>query len=137
MDVALDKREQFLKDNCDAVEEVSYTKAFTSAALALQREQLTDASIKIADILEEKKEVMAEYKERMKPLEQMRDKAIQNLKDKSQLVTEQCFKFLDEDTKMIGFYNKEGRLVSSRPAFPKELSPTIFSINRKNGTENQ
>lgn len=135
-DIAIEEREQFLEDNCDAVEDVTYSRAFAPEELALKREQLTDSSIKIADIEEEKKEVMDGFKERMKPLQEQKADAIKALRDKSQTVTEKCYKFLDEDTKMVGFYNKEGNLVSSRPAFQRELQKTIQMDIRKNGTSN-
>ena len=135
-DIALEERASFLEDNCDAVEEVTYSRAFEPEELALKREKLTDASIKIADIEEEKKEVMDGFKERLKPLQEQKADAIKALRDKSQTVTEKCYKFLDEETKMVGFYNKEGNLVSSRPAFQKELQKTIQMYIRKNGTNN-
>lgn len=133
-DIALEERASFLEDNCDAVEEVTYSRAFEPEELALKREQLTDASIKIADIEEEKKEVMDGFKVRLKPLQEQKADAIKALRDKSQTVTEKCYKFLDEGTKMVGFYNKEGNLVSSRPAFQRELQKTIQMDIRKNGT---
>lgn len=133
-DIALEERASFLEDNCDAVEEVTYSRAFEPEELALKREQLTDASIKIADIEEEKKEVMDGFKVRLKPLQEQKADAIKALRDKSQTVTEKCYKFLDEETKMVGFYNKEGNLVSSRPAFQRELQKTIQMDIRKNGT---
>ena len=133
--VPLEDRAQVLEDSCDAVEDVTYSKPFTPEELALKREQLTDASIKIADIEEEKKQVMDGYKERLKPLQTQKEDAIKALRDKSQTVTEKCYKFFDEDTKTVGFYNSEGNLVNSRPAFKQELQKTIFSVMRKNGTE--
>lgn len=135
-DIAIEKRAQFLEDNCDAVEDITYSRAFAPEELALKREQLTDSSIKIADIEEEKKAVMDSIKERLKPLQEQKDEAIKALREKSQTVTEKCYKFLDEETKMVGFYNKEGNLVSSRPAFQKELEKTIMMELRKNGTNN-
>ncbi len=135
-DIALEERAQFLEDNCDAVEDVTYSRAFSPEELALEREQLTDSSIKIADIEEEKKAVMDGFKERLKPLNETKDEAIKALREKSQTVTEKCYKFLDEETKMVGFYNKEGNLVNSRPAFQKELEKTIMMELRKNGTNN-
>ena len=135
-DIALEERAQFLEDNCDAVEDVTYSRAFSPEELALKREQLTDSSIKIADIEEEKKAVMDEFKERLKPLKETNGEAIKALRDKSQTVTEKCYKFIDEETKMVGFYNKEGNLVNSRPAFQKELVKTIHMELRKTGTHN-
>ncbi|MBQ5997170.1 MAG: chaperonin GroEL, partial [Bacteroidales bacterium] len=49
----------------------------------------------IADIEEEKKQVMDGFKEQLKPLQAEKAEAISNLKSKSQVVTEECFKFLD------------------------------------------
>jgi len=134
-DIAIEERAQFLYDNCDMVEEVTYNKPFAPEELAQQREELTDVSIKIADIEDEKKIVMEQYKEQLKPLQEQKSKAIKALKEKSQTVTEQCYKFLDEETKMVGFYNAEGSLINSRPAFPKELQRTIQMELRKTGTE--
>jgi hypothetical protein len=135
-DIALEDREQFLEDNCDAVEDVTYSRAFSPEELAQKREQLTESSIKIADIEEEKKLVMDGYKERLKPLQEQKAEAIDALRDKSQVVTERCYKFIDEETKMVGFYNNEGNLVNSRPAFQKELEKTIQMEIRKTGTHN-
>lgn len=87
-------------------------------------------SIKISDIEEEKAEVVKEYKERLAPLMKERAVAIDNLKKKSETKTEECFKFFDEETKMVGFYNREGQLVNSRPAFPNEMQRTVFQMAR-------
>ena len=135
-DYSLEEREEFLRNTCDGTEQVSYSRVFTPEELAKQRELLTDASIKLADIEEQKKDVLSKYKEQAKPYAEQRAKAIDNLRTKSETVTEECFKFFDEDTKMVGFYNKEGHLVSSRPAFPNEMQKTMFQELRKNGTDN-
>ena len=135
-DIAIEERSQFLEDNCDAVEDVTYSRAFAPEELALKREMLTDASIEIADIEEQKKKVMDEFKKRLEPLNVVKSDAIKALREKSQTVTEKCYKFLDEETKMVGFYNKEGNLVNSRPAFQKELEKTIHMELRRTGTHN-
>ena len=132
----IEDREDFLRNICDGSEEISYSRVFSPEELAKQRELLTDASIKLADIAEEKKAAMAEYKEQEKPFLEQKAKAIENLRTKAETVTEECFKVLDEDTKMVGFYNQNGDLVSSRPAFPNELQKTIFTELRREGTNN-
>ena len=131
----LEEREQFLRNTCDGTEEVSYSRVFTPEELAKQRELLTDASISLAEIEDAKKLAMSEFKERAKPYIKQKEKAIANLKTKSETVIEDCFKYFDEDTKMVGFYNIEGNLVSSRPAFPNEMQKTVFSEIRKTGTD--
>lgn len=136
-DICLEDRSQYLRDNCDAVEEITYSKSFSTEELAEQRESLTDLSIKIADIEAELDEAKKQYKEMLKPLYKDKAVAIENLKKKAQVVTEECCKFFDEETKMIGYYNNEGKLVNSRPAFPNEMQGNLFRINvPKTGTDN-
>ncbi len=135
-DYSLEEREQFLRNTCDGMEEISYSRVFTPEELAKQREVLTEASIALADIEKAKKEAMDNFKEQAKPYIEEKTKAIENLKNKAETVFETCFKYIDEETKMVGFYNAEGNLVSSRPAFPNELQKTVFAEIRKTGTDN-
>ena len=135
-DLAIEAREEFLRNTCDGTEEVSYSRVFSPEELAKQRELLTDASIRLADIEEEKKQAMADFKEQAKPYAEQRAKAIQNLRTKAETVTEVCYKYFDEETNMVGFYNREGNLVSSRPAFPNEMQKTMFQVLSKEGTNN-
>jgi hypothetical protein len=133
---SLEEREQFLNNTCDGTEEVSYSRVFTPEELAEQREQLTEASIKLADIDEKKKESMDFFKQQAKPYAEQRQKAIEALRTKAEIVIEVCYKYFDEETKMVGFYNKQGNLVNSRPAFPNEMQKTVFQVMRKDGTNN-
>lgn len=132
-DIPIEERGEFLKDNCDAVEKVTYSKTFTSEELAKQRETLTEVSIKIADIEEEKKENAKHFKELLEPLTKERSLCVERLKSKSEVVSEDCYKFYDEETNMVGFYNDDGDLVYSRPAFPNEMQKTIYA-NIRTGT---
>lgn len=134
-DYSLEEREEFLSNTCDGTEEVSYSRVFTPEELAKQRELLTDASIKLADIDEKKKAAMDQFKEQAKPFAEQRTKAINALRTKSETVTEKCYKFFDEETKMVGFYNKECLLINSRPAFQNEMQKTVFADMRE-GTNN-
>ena len=93
---SLEEREQFLSNTCDGTEEVSYSRVFTPEELAKQRELLTEASIKLADIDEAKKEAMAEFKEQAKPYTEQRQKAIDALRTKAETVTEVCYKYEDD-----------------------------------------
>lgn len=51
---------------------------------------------------------------------------------------EPCYKLIDEDEKMAGYYNKEGMLVYERPARLEELQPRLFKHNAtKTGTDDK
>lgn len=130
-------RWQFLQDNADAVEEIGYTHRFTPDELAQKKESLAETSIQINDIETEKKEAMEDFKQQLKPLNEMKQTLLENIKKGSEyVVNEECVKILLHEEKMAGYYNKLGELVYSRPIMPQEMQKTIFNINRKTGTDN-
>jgi hypothetical protein len=130
------KRIDFLESNCDKVEEKGYMKRFTPDQMARMKEALSETSIEINDVEEDKKEVMKDFKARLDPLTDERKRLLTGLKNKAEHVTEKCYKFIDMETREVGFYNQEGDLIESRPAFPDELQSNIFQVNRKTGTNN-
>lgn len=126
----------FLKDNADAVEEVGYTHRFTPDELAQKKESLAETSIQINDIETEKKDVMEDFKQQLKPLNETKQILLENIKKGSEYVeNEECAKILYHEEKMVGYYNKLGELVYSRPIMPQEMQKTIFNMNRKTGTD--
>lgn len=135
-DISEKDRWQFLCDNADAVEKIGYTHRFTPEELSQKKESLAEVSITINDIETEKKEVMEEFKERLKPLNEEKAELLDHIKKGSEFrADEECAKILYHDERMAGFYNKLGELVYSRPIMPQEMQKTMFSINRKTGTE--
>ena len=122
-------RVAFLMDNCDAVEEKGYMKPFTPEELARMKESLSETDIEINDIEEEKTA-------RLEPLTTERKKTLDGLKKKAEFVTERCFKFIDQEAREVGYYNENGDLIESRPAYSEELQTTLFQIGRKTGTNN-
>lgn len=125
-------RWQFLQDNADAVEEIGYTHRFTPDELAQKKESLAETSIKINDIEIEKKEVMDGYKEQLKPLNEEKQKLLENIKKGSEYVEdEECVKILYHEEKMAGYYNRLGELVYSRPIMPQEMQKTILILTVK------
>lgn len=133
-DVPLEKRAQFLKDNCDKVEMKKYNKQFSSQELSDKRLQLETVSINISDLKQQKKDYDDAYKIEMKPLMDIHDKTVKELKDRTVQVEENCYAFIDEDSKMIGFYNGEGLLIYSRPLTVDELQKTVHMEVRRTGT---
>lgn len=124
------QRESFLKDNCDACEQKGYMKPYSPEELQGHKEKLANVSIEIAEIEAEMKQVQAEYKGRLKPLKEARSMMVSNIKSKAEYVNEMCYRFTDQETKETGFYNKDGKLIESRPATADELQPTIFHALR-------
>lgn len=129
------ERWKFLQDNADAVEKIGYTHRFTPEELAQKKETLAEVSITINDVEMEKKQVMEDFKERLKPLIEAKHELLDHIKRGSEFVeNEECVKILYHEEKMAGYYNRLGELVYSRPIMPQEMQKTIFNINRKTGT---
>lgn len=130
------QRIAFLQDNCDAVEETGYMKRYTPEQIQAMKEDLAETSISINDLETEKKEIVKEFKEKTDPLREHRSTLLKGIKEKAIFTKEKCFKFVDQEAKMTGFYNSEGDLVELRPANSDELQGTIFQMQRKTGTNN-
>lgn len=127
----LDERKQFLIDNADEVVEMDYSKAFDADELAKKKTELAEKSIKINDLNEAIKDYKEEVGLELKPLKEEVKNLLGDIKAKSRIVTEKCYKFVDEEERMACFYNAEGVLVSSRPATRDEISPTLFKEFKK------
>ena len=133
MDKYIEKH--LLADNCDAIDKIGYTRRFEPEELDQRKNELAETSISISEIEEEKKAADSGFKLRRKPLDDRKAQLLSDLKNKSEYVTEDCYKFIDHDARMVGFYNSEGELVSSRSIYPEEMQKTIFSAMRT-GTDN-
>lgn len=128
-------RKEFLEANSDAIEEVSYTRRFSKDEMSAHRVLYCEASEKIEDLNEAKKEYLSQLKEDLKPLAKERKEILTKIKNKSEQVTEKCFKIVDHQNKETGYYNSLGELVYSRPIMPDEMQKTIFTINKATGTD--
>lgn len=127
-------RVSFLRDNCDAVEDLGYTKSLPNDEIEALKDRLVENNIQLRDVRADKKAANKEFNDQIKQLEESNDEVTGKLKAKSEFVTEPCFKFVDEDEREVGYYNNEGLLVYSRPARPEELNKNIFRMSRT-GTE--
>lgn len=127
----LQRRREFLMDNCDKVEEKGYTKRYSEEELVAMKNKLTNLSIQVNDLEMEKKEIMKEFKVKLDPLKEEKLELIDGLKTKANYVTENCYKFIDQDNRQVGYYNSEGDLIDVRPAGAEELQTNIFQLTRK------
>ena len=131
----LNERKLFLKDNCDAVETIGYMKPFDEEQISQMKTDLSEISIEINDIEEEKKSTSALFKLQLDPLNEQRKELLKGIKEKAEYVKDTVYKFIDTDTKPVEYYNDMGHLVSMRQATAEESQKTIFQIDRT-GTNN-
>lgn len=121
----LEERKQFLLDNCDKVVKMDYHKPFSSDELAEMKTDFAEKHIRIAALEDKIKEFKEQVNIELKPLKDAANEIRENIKSKGQNVNEECYQFLDEDERMMCFYNSEGILISSRPATNNEMQKTI------------
>jgi len=127
----------FLTDNCDSIESKGYMKRFTPEQLQKMKESLSVNAIAINDIQEEQKAAVSDFKAQLRPIQEEQKEVLKGLKNKSEHVTERCFKFIDVENREVGFYNEDGELIESRPAYADEMQGNIFQSLKKTGTDNQ
>ena len=105
-------------------------RQFTPEELLKKKEELSELCISINDVEEEKKAAMEDFNKELKPLLERKKVTLGELKKKAELVSEDCYKFIDPEAREVGFYNQNGDLVESRPAYSEELQQTIFQVMR-------
>lgn len=63
-----EERIAFLEDNADSVENKEYFKRFTPQELKEKKDRKIDVDVEVADLDEEKKAKLKEYKDKIDPL---------------------------------------------------------------------
>lgn len=126
-------RVKSLEANCDKLENTSYMKQFTHDEILTMKEELSEVSILLNDIVVEKSEVNKIFAERAKQPAKRIKELLSFIKDKAVSVNEQCFVFLNQEEGTAHYYNSDGDQVFSRPLLPKEKQKTFFSSLRAAG----
>lgn len=129
----LAERKAFLDSNADSIEEIDYMKSFDPDEIQQQKDMLAESSIKANTLEEELKDIKESYKERMKPHIKQIQECLKHIKEGAELVNEECFKFIDQEEGMVGFYNSFGDLVQVRQIKPEERQKKLFKFG-KTGT---
>lgn len=129
------ERVNFLRDNCDAVEELGYSRSIPAEKMEELKDQLVDNNIQLRDVRADKRAANKQFNDQIKQLEDGNEEVTKALKEKSEFVYENCFKYVEDKTRTVAYYNDLGILVYSRPARPEELQGTIQMQLRRTGTE--
>lgn len=122
-----------LVDNADKREEFQFFKVYTEDDLNLFKTELSNVALEINDIEQDKKIAMAQYKDELKLPKEKFNNLLSNIKDKGELVEEDCYVFIDIDDNEVGYYDSEGKLVHTRQCKPEEKQRRI-NLTSKTGT---
>lgn len=110
-----DARLQLLRDNAHAIVQRPVTLAFDDEKVAEMRVELESVSIQIKELEDELAALRADFKGRIKPLQERRSNILDELKIKGTYQIVDCFVFNDPDSGMKGIYNPHGKLIEQRP----------------------
>lgn len=132
-----ESRLRYLQDTADEVVEDSYYQRLSKDELTEKRAEFTANALKVDDVETRKKEAMDEFKEELKPLKEVHKTLATEIRTGFTRKNGKLFKFIDQDTRFVYFYDKEGVQIEnlSRPANSDELQNTIHMVLR-NGTTN-
>lgn len=120
-DYCEEQRIEFMRDNASGIEMVSYTKQLTPDQIIECKDESAEIDCKIEDLIQKKLVFMAELKAELKPAQQRKAELVKLIRHKAEFVEEACYKFIDHDSKMVGYYNTRGELVNCRPIRNDEL----------------
>lgn len=128
------KRRQILEDNCVEPEKITYPSQFTEEEMGERKTELANIDLDIQSMDDEKKAFMQLHKDRMKPLNERKKSLLKDLKRGYEEVTDTCYKFIDDETNTIGYYNGNGDLVKEQPC-GKHCQKSMFEDMSSTGTE--
>ena len=128
-------RRQMLEDNCAAVEKITYVSSFTEEEMGERKTELANIDLDMAALEEEKKAFMKAYKDKLKPKKERKKMLLTDIKRGYEEITDDCFKFMERESRTTGYYNGNGDLVKERPMEVQEMQKTVFEDIDSTGTE--
>lgn len=134
-DIPIEQRAQILKDSCDQIVEKHYTRKFSQDETNEKQKELADVSIQTNQLHEELKEIQADYKGRIKPMDERKGRILDELKSGGEFVKGEAYKFVDAEIGKTGYYSPEGYLIEEREINTEERQRTAFQALRT-GTNN-
>jgi uncharacterized phage infection (PIP) family protein YhgE len=138
-DVSDEQRLDLLKTNCNRLlEDYGYEKPLSKEQVKQLKDKIANHVSELRKVKAEKKEVVKDYNSQISTLEKSIDSSSDELEKRTTYTSELCFEFIDYDEKKVGIYNRDGLLISERPANLKELREprNMFTDNLKTGTNN-
>lgn len=109
-----------LQQNADKVEVASYQRPLTEEDINQRREILTENSIKLGDLEEEKKELTKSLKERIDPLRAHNKQILLEIRTKQQKAEGVLYHMANHEDSVMETYDETGEFISSRRLRPEE-----------------
>ena len=133
----VEARRELLHDNCDQIEQRSFTRSFNQDEVNARRAELEQVSIQISELEDELAQVRADIKGRIKPMLERRGKILDELKSRGEWVTADTYKFVDVEEGVAAYYSEDGYKIEERPITSEERQRNIIQATRflRTGTD--
>lgn len=128
--LSAEDRKLVLQNESIQITEGKYVKPLGPEELAFYKDQLAEKSILQATILDELKEVKADFKARLEPVANDISKALSAVKFKQIECDGTLYKMADFDNKMIHSVDELGNVINSRSMMPEERQHRIQVLNQ-------
>lgn len=125
-DLSQKDRLVILQQNADRVEVTTYQKPLTDESKAEKREVLTENSIQLFDLDEEKKEAVKIFKDQIDPLKKHNKKLLLEIRTGQESVNGTLFHMANHDEGMMEVYDNDGFLVETRRLKPEEKQGNLL-----------
>jgi len=125
------ERIMILQQNADKIEQTTYQKPLSEEELNARKDQLTENSIKLGDLGEEKSEAVARFKEKIEPLKAVNKVLLFELRMKQAKVDGTLYHMANHEEGMMETYDEQGELVASRRLRPDERHARIPLLQAK------
>lgn len=122
--------EQALAANAEKVEQgYVFTRQLSKDDLDEMREVYAQERIEVTRMAKEAAEVAKEYKAKIDKMNTVAANRLNTIRDRYEEVADTVFLFPDEESSMIGYYDKRGELVYSRRMTPEEREQYVAQPN--------
>lgn len=132
-----EKRLEYLESTADQVVEERYYQRLDQDELTAKKAEFTQNALDVDDLEEQKKEVLNQFKESLKPLKETHSRLASEIRTGFVEKHGRLYVYVDEKTRMVKYYDQQGELIESktRPANADELQKTI-RMSLRTGTDN-
>jgi len=125
----------FLEANADFIKEDElYTRRLTDEELTQLKDELAEASVKLAILEAKKKDFLEQMKEETNPLQGRNKVIIGSLRTKVEEVEGIVFEFKNLDDGTVEQFDKNGQYLGSRRMRPDEDDGRIAIMRSRTGT---
>lgn len=126
-----DRREQMLRDNAVSVEKKTFVRHLTPEEVIKLHAEFSQKAVELNIAEDDLKAYRENHKAVVKPLKSEMSMLMKSIRSNSEELTEDVFLLSDMESQMMGYYNKLGELVYSRPLLASERQFSIIDQSFK------